>query len=155
METILRVLRGGTRNQSTADYERNQLFLYGNRKQTAIFNNNIGDALTAESGLLVVRDVDNPSKIILATWDLLADPDPINTLGDIIGILDIDGEVVMADTDDVNACYAISGDIDVSQLVFPEGVTLDTVVGNKVLKDILTGLGFVLFNVTENSKFDN
>lgn len=144
MATIKRMLRGGTRNQSTADYSRHNLFTYGNRYQDAIFNNNTGGALTAESGILVVRNTTS-NKIQPATDANLAN---------VIGILNIN-EVELADAEDANACYCISGDIDANELVLPGAATLDTTVGNKNLIDVLTSLGFVVKNVTENSKFDN
>jgi len=77
------------------------------------------------------------------------------TLANVIGILKIDGIVTMSDTDSVSANYCISGDIDAGMLILPLGVTLDSIVGSKALKDVLTALGFVLNNVTEMTKFDN
>jgi S-layer protein len=77
------------------------------------------------------------------------------TLANVIGILKIRDVVTLADTASVNANYALSGDIDAGLLILPLGVTLDTIVGSKALKDVLTALGFVLKNVTELSKFDN
>lgn len=82
-------------------------------------------------------------------------PATSTNLANVIGILKIDGLVPLADTASVNAYYALSGDIDAGLLILPLGVTLDTVVGSKALKDILTALGFVLKNVTELSKFGN
>lgn len=76
-------------------------------------------------------------------------------LASIIGVLRIDGSVVLANSSSVSACYALSGDIDAGLLVLPVGVSLDTVVSGKALKDILTALGFVLKNVTELTKFGN
>lgn len=76
-------------------------------------------------------------------------------LADVIGILKIEGVVTLANAATVNAYYGLKGDIDTTLLKLPLGVTLSTIVGNKSLKDILTDLGFVLFNVTETSKFDN
>lgn len=76
-------------------------------------------------------------------------------LASIIGVLRIDGSVTLANSSSVSACYALSGDIDAGLLVLPVGVTLDTVVSGKALKDILTALGFVLKNVTELTKFGN
>jgi hypothetical protein len=77
------------------------------------------------------------------------------TLANVIGILKIEGTVTLLDTESVTANYAISGDIDAGMLILPLGVTLDSIVGSKALKDILTALGFVLNNVTECTKFDN
>jgi hypothetical protein len=77
------------------------------------------------------------------------------TLANVIGVLKIDGINTMANAASLPANYALSGDIDTSLLVLPLGVTLDTIVGSKALKDILTALGFVLYNVTETTKYDN
>lgn len=147
MSKVKRVLRGSSRNQSTADFSRHNLFTYGNRYQDATFNNNTGADLTAEEGILVVRDVAS-NKIVPAADDL-------SDAANIIGILNIRGEVVLADGEDTNACYCTMGDIDAGELVLPGTSTLDSTVGDKNLIDILTGLGFVVKNVTENSKFDN
>ena len=79
------------------------------------------------------------------------------TLANVIGILKTtaNGVTVMANGASMNANYAICGDIDATMLVLPLGVTLDSIVGSKALKDILTAIGFRLNNVTELSKFDN
>lgn len=77
------------------------------------------------------------------------------TLENVIGILKIGGINTMANNDSLNANYALSGDIDTSLLILPAGVTLDTITGSKALKDTLTALGFVLYNVTETTKYDN
>ena len=77
------------------------------------------------------------------------------TLANVIGILKIEEENEMANGARMNANYCVSGDIDASLLILPNGVTLDSYVGSKALKDVLTALGFVLHNVVEGSKFDN
>ncbi len=76
-------------------------------------------------------------------------------LASVIGILKIEGINPMANAASLPANYCVSGDIDATMLILPLGVTLDTIVGTKALKDVLTALGFVLFNVTECTKFDN
>ena len=75
-------------------------------------------------------------------------------IADVIGVLNID-DVDLADGETKNANFAINGDIDGGLLVLPTGITLDSIVGSKSLKDILTGLGFVINNVTENTKYAN
>ena len=77
------------------------------------------------------------------------------TLANVIGILKIEGINTMANAASLRANYCLSGDIDAGMLILPLGVTLDSMVGSKALKDVLTALGFVLNNVTECSKFDN
>jgi hypothetical protein len=248
--------RNATRNQSSVDYSFSNIFLYGNRYNTGVLVNNLGESLYAQDGILVVRNsgtfetavvafsttplsaaqtvilagltytstgvttqaqlaaafanlavgattgtgtttgtysgtltgyatgaVTNVSKVVFTAstvgpkTDLAAtgtgaaptitvvngtagvdegfSPATSATLANVIGVLKINGLVTLADTASTNANYALCGDIDAGLLVLPLGVTLDSVVGSKALKDILTALGFVLKNVTELSKFGN
>ena len=135
--------RNATRNQSTVDISRENIFLYNNRYQEANLIASEQDLSGMESGILLVRNGAN------------VEPAGADNLADVIGILKIDGTVDLTSGDKLGVNYCISGDIDSSLLKLPAGITLDTAAGNKALKDSLTGLGFVLFNVTENSKFDN
>lgn len=141
--------RNATRNQSTVDYSLENLFLFGNRYQTATFKNNTGGEATFKSGFLVLRDTSAPANIIPAIAGA--------TLANVIGVLKLDSDTTLADAGTTPANYCIGGDIDVNLLQLPATVTLDTVVGTtgKCLRDFLTDLGFVLKNVVENSKFDN
>lgn len=142
--------RDATNNQSTVDFVRENLFIFGNRYQDGIFVNNTGAEATFKAGSLVLRDTTTANQIKPAVAGA--------TLTDVIGILAIDGTTVLADAATIeNASYCVKGDIDASLLEFPDGVTLDTVpTGSaKNLRDILTDLGFVLFNVVENSKTAN
>lgn len=79
------------------------------------------------------------------------------TLANVIGILKTTGNGIttLADGASMSANYAICGDIDATMLVLPNGVTLDTIVGSKALKDILTALDFRLNDVVEMTKFNN
>tara|TARA_R100000951_G_scaffold109183_1_gene106016 strand:+ start:223 stop:651 length:429 start_codon:yes stop_codon:yes gene_type:complete len=135
--------RNATRNQSTVDISRGNVFLYNNRYQE---ENLIADAQSLsglKSGILLVRNGAN------------VEPAKAENLTDVIGILKIDGTVDLADGGKLGVYNCISGDIDVSLLTPPNGVVIDDSANGKAIKDVLTGLGFVLFNVTENSKFDN
>ena len=144
---VLRVLRGGTRNQSTADFSRHNLFVFGNRYYEATFlNKEIAD-VTLEAGVLVMRDVADATKVL----PIVLEAD----LAKCIGVANIRGEVVLAQNDTANGTFAINGDVDGGLLVLPEASTLQTIVGTGTLKDFLTSLGFHILNVTENSKFDN
>lgn len=249
--------RGITNNQSTADYLYQNIFTFGNRYNSGVFINNLGESLDANDGILVVRNSGTfetaTAKFVALTagqtmiiagltytstgattaaqlaaafanlavgattgagtatgtysgaltayatgpasgalldsvvftastvgnkTDLAAtgtgtaptftiingttgvdegfSPATPATLANVIGILKVsNGVTTMANLTSVNANYAMSGDIDASMLILPLGVTLDTIVGNKALKDILTALGFVLNNVTEMTKFNN
>jgi len=140
--------RSATRNQSTVDYSIDNIFMYGNRYQTATFLNDTGAEATFSDGFLVLRNTASAGQIIPAIAGA--------TLANVIGVLKTDS-ITLADDGTAAVNYAICGDIDVNLLQLPATVTLDTVVGTtgKCLKDFLTDLGFVLRNVTENSQFDN
>ena len=249
--------RGVTNNQSTADYLYQNIFTFGNRYNSGVFINNLGESLDANDGILVVRNSGTfetatakfaaltagqtmiiggltytstgattaaqlatafanlasgattgagtatgtysgslagyatgpasgallDSVVFTATTvgnktDLAAtgtgtgttisvlngsagvdegfSPATAATLANVIGILKVsNGITTMTNGTSVNANYCISGGIDAGMLILPLGVTLDTLVGNKALKDVLTALGFVLNNVTEMTKFNN
>ena len=142
--------RNVTNNQSTVDFVRENIFTFGNRYQTATFINDSGAEADFSAGSLVLRDTTTAGQIKPAVAGA--------TLVDVIGILAIYGTSTLADDATIdNASYCIKGDIDASLLQLPDTVTLDTVPtgATKNLRDILTDLGFVLNNVTENSKTAN
>lgn len=250
--------RNATRNQSTADFQRKNVFTFGNRYQEARLVNDLGEEVTVKDGFLVCRNSGSYETVLLTISDALTagqtfiiggltytstgattilelvaafsnlavgattgagtatgtysgaltgystgdalENDKVvftastlgpktnlaltgtgavnsgidsiinGTLGDadgirlataqdinddlVIGILKSD-DIDLPDTEKIAVNYAISGDIDASLLILPDGVTLNSVVNSKTVKDLLTRLGFVLNNVTENSKFDN
>lgn len=240
--------RNATNNQSTGDYHRENIFLYGNRYQEGVLVNNLGEDMHAKDGFLVVRnagteetavvefaDLVNASTVILAgltytatgatsaatvaaafanravgyvgsgalsgtltgySTGAVTDTDKVvftattvgqktnlaaTGTGTVTGITVVDGtsgtaegispatsanlanvigvlkicDQTLVNGATANANYCVSGDLDGGLLVLPAGVSLESIVSGKSLKDILTGLGFVLFNVTENSNFDN
>lgn len=248
--------RNATRNQSTVDFQSQNIFTYGNRYNTGVLVNNIGESIEAQDGFLVVRNsgtfetatakftaLTTGQTMIIAgltytstgattasqlaaafanlavgattgagtatgsysgaltaystggvvgasldtvvftastvgnKTDLAAtgtgtsptftivggtagvdegfSPATSANLANVIGILKIEGINTLVNGGSLKANYCLSGDIDATMLILPAGVTLDTIVGSKALKDVLTALGFVLNNVTECSKFDN
>lgn len=138
-----------TRNQSTVNFYRENLFLYGNRYQKGVFNNGTAGDLIIKRGQLMLRDTANANGIKVAVNDA--------TLDDTIGVLAVEDEITIPAGGSVEVNYAVKGDIDATLLQLPDTVTLDTVPtgGTKNVRDILTNLGFVLFKVNEQSKFDN
>lgn len=79
-----------------------------------------------------------------------------SNLANIIGITAMDDSVDLAINQELFINFGVKGGIDATQLVLPSGVTLDTVVGSKTLKDVLEAIGFHLDNSTvENTKYDN
>jgi hypothetical protein len=146
--SITATQRDETNNQSTVDFVRKNLFLYGARFAKGVLANNTDPEVsqTATIGQLVVRDTTTAGQLELATDANLAD---------VIGITFMD-TAVLADNDATVAIdYAIRGDIDGGLLQLPTGVTLDTTVGNKALRDVLNDLGFAIFAVQEQTKIDN
>lgn len=146
-EKIKATQRDATRNQSTVDFQRKNIFLYGNRNTPVVFKNNTGADLDIEAGLLLIRNSADATQVIPAIAGA--------TLVNVIGFLNIEGKNTLADGETINANLCLNGDIDSSLITLPATVTLDTVTSGKALKDTLTALGFVLHNVIEGSKFAN
>jgi hypothetical protein len=141
--------RDATNNQSTVDFLSSNIFLFDNRFQGGVFKNTTGAEGTFKNGSLVLRDTTTANQIKPAVAGA--------TLVDVIGILKLESDTTLAIAATKNVNYSISGDIDSGLLDLPAGVTLDTVPtgATKNLRDILTDLGFVLHNVTEQTKFGN
>lgn len=139
--------RNATRNQSTADFSVKRIAIFDNRFVPGVFKNNSGGSFTLQAGMLVVRDTAVVNGFLPATAANLAD---------VIGIAVQEGDVVLANNGTTAINIVVSGTVDGNQLTFPATVTLDTVVGNKVLKDVLDNLGLhVDQSSVENTKFDN
>ena len=143
---VLRVLRGGTRNQSTADYSRQNLFPFGNRYYSVTAKNIESEDTTMENGVLLKRGTD------LGTVEPIVDA---ANIGKCIGIARSNGEVVLTENETTPINMCIRGDIDGSLLVLPGVATLDSSTGSGTLRDLLTSLGFVIVNAVEGTKFDN
>lgn len=144
--------RGATRNQSTADYQTKHAFIWDNRFQTGIFKNTTGGSFTLQPLMLIARSLTVANGLIPVTFTDLS----TNNLADIIGIASHEGDIVLANNATANITYCNEGSVDANLLVLPAGVTLNTVVGNKVLRDVIASLGIDLDNTTvEMTKFDN
>lgn len=77
-------------------------------------------------------------------------------LADTIGVSKSDGSVVLDPSDSLPINYGTKGTIDGNMLILPAGVTLETVVGAKTLRDILESLGLhVDTSSVELTNFDN
>lgn len=142
--------RDNTKNQSSLDISHKHIFLFDNQYDDVVFNNNTGSAFELKPGLVVIRDTNNPTKVIPAVTGA--------TLANIVGVISVDDSIAdIADGADVNATYCHGGTINKDLLILPDGVTLATVpvAGGKTVGDILKGLGFTLESVTENTKSDN
>lgn len=137
--------RNVTRNQSTADYAVKRLFIFDNRFTEGIYKNNTLVDITLKTGMLVARGA-VAGGLIPITADNLA-----NT----IGIAAQEGDVLLAPNATSNINFCTKGTIMTNHLVLPAGVTLDTMVGNKSLRDLLESIGFHLEFAVENTKFDN
>lgn len=139
--------RDQSRNQSTADYQTKRIFIFDNRYTEGVFKNNGAAKITLIPGSLVARDTAVANGFIPVTAANLAD---------VIGVSANDTEIDLAvgQTSNINVCT--KGTIEGIHLALPVGVTLNTTVGKKSLKDVLEGLGFhIEANALENTKFDN
>ena len=139
--------RNATRNQSTADFQQKKIFLFDNRFENGVFKNNDEADIDVVAGLLVARDTGTANGLIPVT---------ALTLANVVGIVNIDGTVTLAEDETVEVAYATKGTINGNLLTLPATVTLNSTVGSKSLKDVLEGIGFhVETNIVENTNFDN
>lgn len=139
--------RDQSRNQSTADFQQKRIFIFDNRFEEGVFKNNGAAAMTLSLGSLVARNTAVANGFIPVTAANLAD-----TIG--ISANEYDIELPANGTSNIN--IATKGTIEAIHLALPVGVTLQTTVGNKSLRDVLEGLGFhIEVNALENTKFDN
>lgn len=77
-------------------------------------------------------------------------------LADTIGIVKSDSAFLLNNSDSLAINYGTKGTIDGNMLVLPAGVTLETVVGNKTLRDVLESLGLhVDTSSVELTNYDN
>ena len=136
-----------TRNQSAFDVSHRHIFLFDNRYADTTFRNNTAGELTLEPGSLVLRDTGDATKVIPAITGA--------TLADVIGIVSIESSIVLAAGEEANITYCFSGTVNKDYLVLPGADTLETLVGNKTVSDILQALGLDLQGSTEHTKFDN
>ncbi len=148
MYSVFATQRNASNNQSTVDYERRNVFIREPRYQEDVIVNDTGAEITVDTGILVMRSTTGGFEVKPA----LTAADMAN----VIGVLRVPTDEIVLDagaTANVNVC--VRGELDSTLLDLPAGITLQTKVGDKCLKDVLTGLGFLLFNVTELSKFEN
>lgn len=136
-----------TRNQSTANYEHKNLFIFDNRFVEGVFKNTTGAAFDLLGGLLVARDTETPNGF---------KPVTAANLADVIGISAYEGKTTLAANETANMNIGTKGTVEINSIVLPATVTLSTVVGEKTLRDVLEGLGFHLNEgAVEMTDFDN
>ena len=139
--------RNATRNQSTADFQIKRAFIFDNHFKGGVFKNTIAAAITLLPVSLVARDtaiVDGFKPVTAAN------------LADVIGISANEQSIDLAVNGTANINICTKGTIEGIHLALPATVTLNTVVGNKTLKDVLEGIGFhIEENTLEMTKFDN
>lgn len=139
--------RNATRNQSTADYQSKRIFIFDNRFIEGTYKNNAETDDVLSVGKLCVRDTATANGFLPATNANLAN---------VVGVVDLDGSVTLAENATTNINVCTKGTIDGNLLVLPSGVTLNTTVGSKSLRDVLEAIGLhVDTSTVENTKFDN
>jgi hypothetical protein len=136
-----------TRNQSTANYESKNLFIFDNRFVEGVFKNTSAGAYDLECGVLVARDLATTNGFIPVTSA---------NLEDVIGISAYEGKTRLQANGTANINIGTKGTVEINSIVLPAGVTLSTVVGAKTLRDVLEGIGFHLNEgAVEMTDFDN
>lgn len=140
--------RNSTRNQSTADIEFKRLFIFDNRFKEGVFRNTTAAVLNLLPYSLVARSTTVANGLIPVTPANLADAIGITANDQSIDAIPVNGNV--------NINIGTKGTIEGNFINLPATVTLNTVVGNKTLKDVLEAIGFhIEENATENTKYDN
>lgn len=82
--------------------------------------------------------------------------DTTSNLANVIGILLFESSLSLTNGSTASGSAVINGVIDGTMTILPLNTTFDTIVGNKVFKDVLNGLGFKIDQSTvEHTKFDN
>lgn len=144
--------RDATNNQSYADYSRKKIGIFNNRHIEGDFKNTSGASLDLKPGMFAVRSASIADGFIPASY---TDADTHN-LGGLVGIVDINGTVTLANNAIKHVTLIRSGGIDGNNLVLPAGMTLDSLVGSVALKDLLNQMGFDIdFTTVDLTKFDN
>lgn len=139
--------RDNTRNQSTLDISHSHLFMGSNGFEESVFLNNTGAELTLKPGTLVLRNAANAAQILPAVADA--------TIANVIGVIFIETEIVLAIGATINVNYCTKGKVDETLLFLPGAYTLDTVEASKTVRDHLNALGMELTATIDNTKFDN
>ncbi|QHJ82250.1 MAG: hypothetical protein [Caudoviricetes sp.] len=137
--------RNATRNQSTVDYSTSKLFIFDNRYKEGTYINSTAGVQTHERGTLMVRDAQG--RLTNATAENLAD---------IVGVSAFEGKIEATASQSFIINICTKGTIDGTLLKLPATITLQTVVGDKLLTDVLEDLGLhVDTSAKQNTKFDN
>ena len=139
--------RDVTRNQSTLDISHSHLFTGNNAFEESVFLNNTGAELTLEPGTLVLRNAANTAQILPAVADA--------TIANVIGVIFIETEIVLAIGATLSVNYCTKGKVDETLLFLPDAYTLDTVAGSRTVRDHLNALGMNLTATIDNTKYDN
>lgn len=148
--------RNNTRNQLTADFQIKRFCIFGNEFIPAVFKNNTGADYMLKGGIPVVRNTAIADQVLPASYVVNEDTSITTNLADVIGFTISEGEVTLANNGTSPISLVKSGTIDGNFITLPDGVTWNTVIGNKALKDVFNGLGFTIDQSTvDNTKFDN
>lgn len=127
-----------TRNQSTIEVSGSCCpFIFDNRFDTS----NIAGVADVKTGMLVARKANGDVELATAS-----------NLSKVIGVAKESFSVATGSTASIT--YGVSGTIDETGLILPEGVTLKTAVveGGALLRDHLNSLGMHLEHVVDLSK---
>lgn len=140
--------RNETRNQSTADFSKNKVFLFDNRYSQGILKNNSDPEATwtLKTGQIVYRQWDGTLAIY-------------GTAVNIVGVLNIDGDIDVLAGDSLSVDYCTKGTVNGLELLDIDGNVLDISIisiNGLSIKDNLENIGLhVDTSTVQHTKFDN
>lgn len=129
------------------DYDQSKIFVFNNRYTGADFRNNTGALADFAPGLVVARNSSGEIVPFLAAGTLgIQKP---------IGILSNGIEQIADATLKADQSFCHKGDVVESKIYFQDASTLDTIVEERMVKDILQDVGINITTTTDMTGFDN
>lgn len=146
MPIVERVLT--TQNQSITNYDYSKVFLTNFKQYNGLIDN-AGAELELSKGTMIGRIAATGKLAVMASASVDGSQLPL-------GILAKDYTLAAASTD-VSIAYAVDCKVDETKLIFDGADTLDTVVGDKTYRDLISGTteNIELETLGEFSEYDN
>lgn len=146
MSTI--VTRDLTQNFGAADRDTSKIFIFDNSYRNVTFKNDTGADINLIGGELVAIDPSDGTAVIIDVAASDGTEVPVGFVNSCPTVLD-------TETAPISIC--IGGDVVEDKIILPAGVTLDTVVGTRQLRDLITAetMGTRIVPSTELTNFDN
>jgi len=142
------VTRDAASNFLAADSDRQKTFIFNNDFESGALLNASGGELTYPIGTLLGRIAATNKLVPMASGATDGSQFPVGVLAE---------EVTIADTEEANVNFAVSGDVREGAIVLDGSDTLLTVVSLKTIGDRIKSdtMGIRLVPVTDDTFFDN